>query len=256
MATRSGNQQMERTIMSAVNSPPAKVLRILMSSVLLSAVPAFASPFPISDAAYPLLLDRTQTNRQAFYIYQDADSGFNHGFPSGWFGAISKIHIDTACIDDPTAANGCSTNLNSLDRERGNVFRVSFDAFGAGEYAGVNIEEPEHWGETQTGVGYNLTGCTQLVVNVRVPTHGGLAVKLLPLGYDSGRFYRIPQSSNYSELRIPVPSSAPLTNVHVLMTVVSSVDLSPKGGTILIDNARFKPAPFSQTNSLGFPPRQ
>src|ERR1041385_1102030 len=140
---------------------------------ILLTFPVQASNFPISDAAYPVLLDRTQTNRHAFYVYQDGDSGFNHGFPSGLFGTLSKIHIDTACIDDPASTNGCSTNLNNLDSQHGNVFRISFDSFSAGEYAGVNIEEPENWGVLRTGDGYDLRGCTQLVVNVRVPTPGG-----------------------------------------------------------------------------------
>jgi hypothetical protein len=43
----------------------------------------------LSDPAYQLLANRTIANRKNFYIYQNADSGFNHGVPSGFFGATS-----------------------------------------------------------------------------------------------------------------------------------------------------------------------
>jgi hypothetical protein len=138
---------------------------------------AVASNSPISDAAYTLLLGRTQTNRQAFYVYWDADSAFNHGFPSGLFGTTSKIHIDAGAIDDLNSATGVSTNMNSLDRQLGNVLRISFDPFSSGEFAGVNIEEPEGWGVSQAGRGYDLTGVTQAVVRLRSPTPGGIAVQ-------------------------------------------------------------------------------
>src|SRR5438093_509081 len=75
----------------------------------------------ISDAAYPLLTQRATAGQTSFFVYRDADSASNHGFPSGFFGAINKIQIDPACIDDPTAPNGCSTDPNRLDRDRGNI---------------------------------------------------------------------------------------------------------------------------------------
>ena len=98
----------------------------------------------------------TQTNRQAFYVYRDADSGFNHGFPSGFFGTTSKIHIDTAAIDDTNSTRGVSTNLNVLDRHRGNVLQVVFAPFSPGQFAGVNFEEPQGGGSGQIGLGYDL----------------------------------------------------------------------------------------------------
>lgn len=48
----------------------------------------------LSEPAYQLLAKWTIANRKNFYVYQNADSGFNHGFPSGFFGATSKIDID------------------------------------------------------------------------------------------------------------------------------------------------------------------
>ena len=62
-----------------------------------------------------------------------------------------------------------------LDRLRGNVMRIVFDPLASGEYAGVNFEEPENWGSLRTGVGYDLTGVTQLVASVRSPTPGGIS---------------------------------------------------------------------------------
>lgn len=101
----------------------------------------------ISDAAYPLLTERVAAIRTGFFLYQDADSGLNHGFPSGFFGSdIRKIRLDTACIDDPNAVNGCSADRNRLDRVRGTVLSISFDPLSPGQFAGVNIEEPENFG--------------------------------------------------------------------------------------------------------------
>ena len=76
---------------------------------------------------YTELAQRTTADRAAFYIYQDTDSGFNHGFPSGFFGTIDTIHLNAACVNDPNASNGCSSNPDALDRARGNVLMISFD---------------------------------------------------------------------------------------------------------------------------------
>src|SRR5688500_17502681 len=82
----------------------------------------------VADAAYPLLLDRTRLSGSGFFVYQDADSGLNHGFPSGFFGpALHKIRLDAAAVNDPAAADGTSDDPNRLDRTRGTVMRVSFD---------------------------------------------------------------------------------------------------------------------------------
>lgn len=101
----------------------------------------------VSDAAYPLLTERVTANRASFFVYQDADSGLNHGFPSGFFGSdVNKIHLDAGCIDDSGAVSGCSADRDRLDRVRGTILRVSFDPLSPGEFVGVNIEEPENFG--------------------------------------------------------------------------------------------------------------
>lgn len=73
-----------------------------------------------------LLQQRVTENRKVFFVYRDADSAFNHGFPSGFFGALNKIALDANCVDDPATATGCASDRNRLDRERGNVLRISF----------------------------------------------------------------------------------------------------------------------------------
>jgi hypothetical protein len=35
---------------------------------------------------------------------------------------------------------------NRLDRHRGTILRIAFDPLSPGQFAGVNIEEPEGWG--------------------------------------------------------------------------------------------------------------
>jgi hypothetical protein len=107
----------------------------------------------ISHAVNPLLSARVAANHTSYFIYQDADSGFNHGFPSGFFGTTAKIRLETACLDDAGSVDGCSTDPDRLDRERGNVLRIAFDPLSSGQFAGMNIEEPEGWGGQHRGWG-------------------------------------------------------------------------------------------------------
>src|SRR5207247_6915025 len=73
----------------------------------------------ISDPVYQLISQRIAPNETGFAVYLDQDSGFNHGFPSGLFAKpsptdLGPIHVETGCIDDPNATNGCSADLNAL----------------------------------------------------------------------------------------------------------------------------------------------
>src|SRR6266478_2081152 len=99
----------------------------------------------IGGPAYGVLNARTSQNQSQFFVYQDIDSGFNHGFPSGLFGssqtAMSKLHLDPGCVFSASAANGCSTDPTAMDQTRGTVFRFSFDPLSAGESVGLNFEE-------------------------------------------------------------------------------------------------------------------
>src|SRR6266478_342580 len=117
-----------------------RIVATLMLAAFLTSLPlrATAQTGGISSAAYSLLSERVGGNQTSFFVYQDGDSGFNHGFLSGFFGnALGKIHLDAFCINDPSSATGCSTDTNRLDRTRGTVLRISIDPLGAGQYAGV-----------------------------------------------------------------------------------------------------------------------
>src|ERR1035441_3406892 len=65
--------------------PVAFVLPLLATSLPLTL--GAQSTYGISDPAYTLINTRTMQNQGQFFVYQDMDSGFNHGFPSGLFGS-------------------------------------------------------------------------------------------------------------------------------------------------------------------------
>ena len=94
----------------------------------------------ISSTAYGLLLERVKANRKSFFIYEDDDSGFNHGFPSGFFGTISQLSLDTACLNAPSLTNGCTDNSRKLDRSRGTAVQIIFGSLAPGQFAGINFE--------------------------------------------------------------------------------------------------------------------
>ena len=80
---------------------------ICIAMLLMNWFGAVAQPLAsgtISGPALTWIDSQVQANRLSFYVYKDADSGFNHGFPSGWFPNnatdLSKLHIDTACVYD------------------------------------------------------------------------------------------------------------------------------------------------------------
>ena len=114
---------------------PPRVPWVVLLAGLLAPAPSVVTAqtgSAIGDAAYPLLAERVTANQTSFFVYQDADSGFNHGFPSGFFPdpvGVEKISLDSACVDDLNSADGCSTDPQALDLERGNVLRISFAPF-------------------------------------------------------------------------------------------------------------------------------
>src|SRR2546423_3911181 len=127
----------------------------------------------ISGPALDLVHELVQANRSNFWLYVDSDSGYNKGFPSGLFGkstALSKIHLDTACVYDQQSSNGCATDRTRMDRVRGTVIRVSLDPLASGEFVGINIEEPENWGANNRGIGYDLRGATQVCFDALSPS--------------------------------------------------------------------------------------
>lgn len=243
---------------------PRIILRLCGLTFLLAPAKLDADPrrvSDISDAAYPLLAERVTANRTSFFVYRDANSGLNHGFPSGFFGSdISKISLDAACIDDPNAANGCSTDPDRLDRGRGTVLSLSFDPLSPMQVAGVNVQEPETF-PSATGTGYDLSGAERVMFDVRSPT--GLQVQF-GVGGCVTPFVGIPAGLTYTTMSIPINSLGPppglpircppdRNDVHILFTVVTNADNAPNGGTVLLDNIRFEPLPTRQQEALSFP---
>jgi hypothetical protein len=237
---------------------PSKLFTIqILFIFLLSLDPVYHAIAVVDqDAAYLLINQRVNANRANFFVYQDSDSAFNHGFPSGLFGEINKIHFDVACVDDRNSESGCSTDMTRLDRERGNVLRISFDPLSVDQFAGVNIEEPENWGAQMRGVGYDLRGAVAVVFDLRSPTPGGIKVQF-GVGGSVTEFIQIPQSPNFSTMTIQLNSLRPalsnLADVHILFTIVTNGSNAPNGGALLLDNIRFTPVPASQQTALGFP---
>jgi hypothetical protein len=214
----------------------------------------------ISGLTYQLLTQRAVANQGSFYVYVDQDSGFNHGFPSGLFATtgnpanLGTIHIDTGCISDPNAANGCSTDPNALDRMRGTVMRVSFDPQTSGNFAGVNIEEPENWGVLKTGNGYDLRGAGSVSFDVSSPD--GAMVQFGFGGCNTP--FTQPIASTWTTITVALNSGSltctpDLSNVHILFAVATNDGHAASGATVLIDNIRFTPVPTAHQSALGFP---
>jgi hypothetical protein len=210
----------------------------------------------ISTGAYSLLNTRTAANQQIMYVYLDQDSGFNHGFPSGFFASnpanLGTIHIDTGCIEDPNASNGCSTDPNVLDRSHVTVMRFSFDAQTSGNFAGVNIEEPENWGVLQTGTGYDLRGANSVTLDIRSPN--GAMVQFGVGGCTAP--YTAPIATTWTTITLPLDSlscTPDLSDVHLLIGVATNDQHAPNGATVLVDNIVFSPVPNVRTSALGFP---
>ena len=218
----------------------------------------------IGDAAYPLLAERVTANQMNFFVYRDADSGFNHGFPSGFFPdpvGVEKISLDSACVDDLDSADGCSTDPQALDFERGNVLRISFAPLLPGEFAGLHIEEPEGFSGGATGTGYDVTGSTRVLFEVRSPT--GLSLQF-GVGDIPTEFITLPPSADYStlcialvapasltcpadvDLKLDLMSPPDLTDLHFLFSVITNDQNAAEGGVVLLDRIRYEPVPVRQ----------
>lgn len=262
--TKSQRQPIRRRTGGASNSPA--IVERLEEKLLLSAV---------SDGAYQVLHDRTTFNQENFFVYLDADSGFNHGFPSNFFAGdaggvrldlINQIRINLSAIDDPNSIDGVSTDPNRLDRVHGTVWQITIPALdGFGEFAGVGFEEPALHGEPVTGVGYNLSDTTHVLFEARTPVPGGIDVQFGVGGRNTDRnnpYHLTNDWTTYSidlgDLRNPdtnILQPPSLADVHYLFTVVLSNQFTPNGGTVLIDNVRYDPVPANPTGGprLNFP---
>jgi hypothetical protein len=218
---------------------------------------------------------RVTANQSQFYVYADEDSGFNHGFPSGYFASpdidYDLIQLDAGCIDDPTdTTTGCypSTNTTVLDTSRGTVLQITFPAVADwNSWVGVNIEEPQNWGvlfangecgTTSSCNGYDLTGATYVQFDIRSPT--GINVQFGVNKCNTNNtgnpnnndFFSVPASQTWTPMSLTLDTSmlscAPILNpVNILFTVTASN--IPNGATILLDNIQFSPVPPRATQT-------
>jgi hypothetical protein len=219
----------------------------------------------ITECASQLLAQRAAANHSSFFVYKDADSGFNHGFPSGIFtgGGIFpyQVNIDTACVDEPADTTiGCypASDTTHFDASRGTVMRISFPFMNDDtHYAGLNIEDPQDWGVLSAagacGVsascnGYDLTGATALEFDVRSP--GGIAHVQFGLSpCTQNTFMSLPASPTYTHVKIPLDGSTlsckpDLSDLTIIFTVTAKGPST--AATILLDNIQFTPAPDRQ----------
>jgi len=217
----------------------------------------------ISECAYALLTQRVNANRNSFFVYKDADSAFNHSFPSGLFGTIdlNKVSLESTCIDDPSSPTGCSADTSRLDTMHRTVFRFNYPALEGTEFVGLNWQEPENYnGQPSSSTGYNVTPATTVQFDVRSPDNakvqfgiGGCVTGFFELGPTWTT-----QTFSIADL-IPPPGpsniSCPtdLTNVHILFTVATNAAMSPNGGTVLLDNIQYLPIPDRQSTVPSLP---
>jgi len=217
----------------------------------------------ISECAYPLLTQRVNANRNNFFVYKDADSALNHGIPSGLFGSIdlSKVNLDSNCIDDPASSTGCSTDPSRLDTKHRTVFQFKYPTLAGTEFVGLNWQEPENYnGQPLSSTGYNLTAATSVQFDARSPDNakvqfgvGGCVTGFYQLGPE----WTTKTFSIADLIPPPGPSniSCPtdLTNVHVLFTVATNASMSSQGGTVLLDHIQYLPVPDRQNTALSLP---
>ena len=240
---------------------PASVDRLLVR-LRIDELEARDLPSAVSDAAYGLLTQRVTENAANFFVYQNADSGFNHGFPSGFFAGDAggdrpdlrnQIQVDIASVNDQGSPTGTTTDPTRFDRTRGTVMSVFLPSLTGAEFVGLHLQEPEQIGATPSGNGYDLRGADRVFVDARSPTAGGLDVQFGVGGRNTDRLnpYHLTNtfatfSIDLSSLRDPntnVISPPDLSNLHLVFSVLTSANYETQGGIALLDNIRFDPVP-------------
>jgi hypothetical protein len=216
----------------------------------------------ISACAFQLLSQRVSLDAGGFFVYKDADSGFNHGTPSGVFASgvdTSAVIINAGCVDLATSPTGCSADPNALDETRGTVLSITFPDLIDSQFAGLNIQEPSNYSATVPSAGYNLTPANAVRFDVRSP--GGATMQFGVGGCVSG-FYQIGPtwqtlSISLSTLQTPSQSSVAcppdITNTNILFTVTTNSSAQAAASTVLLDNIQFMPVPSRQASAISLP---
>jgi hypothetical protein len=206
----------------------------------------------LTDLALDRINEVAAENRANFYLYKDVDSGMNHGFPSGYFGALPKIRLHTGCV--PADETGCRSETTSSDLVRRTVMEVRFDPLAPGEYAGINIEEPENFGAAPRGHGYDLRPAARVCLEAR-SSDSGFKVQFGVAGRVTS-FLQLPRQ--WTTLCFDLASDlgltpADLADVQILFTIVTNDHNALGGGSVLLDDIRFEPAPDRQRTIPSFP---
>lgn len=198
-----------------------------------------------------------QRVRQGLVVYEDVDSGYNHGTFSGFFGspsAIPKLSIDTGCVPVGNPPTGCSTDPNTIDKDHRTVIRFTFQPLTGNEFVGVSCVEPAGLFVGQNGSPYDLRGVNQISFDAASPdASNGMKVQF-GFGGSTGAFQTL--SPQWTHITITLAQQSAFTDLQhtaILFTIVTNAANAPGGGTVLVDNIRFDPTPTQQTQTLGFP---
>ncbi len=240
---------------------PCRRLAVTLAAV---AIPMFVFPdlqarqTTIAGPALSRVNDLVEAAGTAFYVYLDSDSGMNHGVFSGLFpeSAVSRIHVNTACVYDQSSSTGCTTDPNRMDSIRGTVLSIGVDPLPVGLFASINAVEPENYPVTLQGVGYDLRGATRLCFDAVTPVSNPPDFQVAFMAaLHSTAFMTVPQQ--WTEICLDFPTlridDVALQNVHYLFTVVTNDEHAASGGRVLLDRIRFEPVPTAHRNVLSFP---
>lgn len=212
----------------------------------------------ISPRSYEEINNRAVADQSSFYVYLDQDSGFNHGFPSGFMGTdyVSTVTLNAGCVDPGATATTClpTTSTSTLDQVHGTVLSISIAAQPTGNWAGLAMEEPMEWLGLQYGNGYNLTGATSVTFQVRSPN--GAKVQFGVGGCTTAFTAPIPSTWTTVTLALNTTSlscTPDISDTHLLFEVVTNDTNDPTGATVELDNIQFTPVPTEQASALTFP---
>ena len=130
----------------------------------------------------------------------------------------------------------------------------------AGEFAGLNIEEPEFWGSQRpprTGNGYNLSLATKISFDVRTPSSAPFKVQF-SVGDCVAPFVSIParwtrMSIKLTDLLCSRDPPIKLSQVNLLFGINTNDLHAPAGGTVLLDNIEFDALSADQLTIPSFP---
>jgi hypothetical protein len=222
--------------------------------------------------AYQLLTDRAKADSSEFFVYQMADSGYNRGYPSGLIGnAPPKVNI--ACINDPNADDGCSTDTTVLEKS-GTRVQFDFGPIGEGSSAawgGLDFVEPQDYLDLRQGRGYDLSTSDHILFGARSPSPNGVSVQFgaggattdyvtVPFNRKKVTLICVAVRGNpesvcppSADMMLKLNKAIDLKHVHILFTVVTNNQNVPNGGFLLLDEIRYAPFPASELDVPSVP---